>query len=92
MILGNVKETAFSEIWEEAYEPSAPQLREIRSIGLLTATERKERMTGRCGHCKWFNICGGGFRTRAAFANEDLWGSDPGCYLREEDIREEAMA
>ena len=43
-------------------------------------------MSGPCADCKWFGICGGGFRTRAAFANDgDLWGSDPGCYLREEE-------
>jgi radical SAM protein with 4Fe4S-binding SPASM domain len=41
-------------------------------------------MTGPCADCKWFPICGGGFRTRAAFCNNgDLWGSDPGCYLKD---------
>ena len=29
---------------------------------------------------------GGGFRTRAAFANGHWYGSDPGCYLTEEEI------
>ncbi len=27
------------------------------------------------------SFCGGGFRTRAAFANGHWYGSDPGCYL-----------
>ena len=92
VILGNVKRTKFSDIWEERHESSAEQLREIRSIGLMTTAERKERMTGPCGHCQWFNICGGGFRTRAAFANGDLWGSDPSCYLDEEETREQAIS
>ena len=91
VMLGNVKRTKFSDIWEEKHEPSAEQLREIRSIGLMSTEERKVRMTGPCGGCKWFNICGGGFRTRAAFANGNLWGSDPGCYLREEEISERAV-
>jgi radical SAM protein with 4Fe4S-binding SPASM domain len=90
VILGNVKQTKFSDIWEEKHEPSAARLQEIRSIGLMTTDERKARMTGPCGDCRWFHVCGGGFRTRAAFANNDLWGSDPGCYLRQEEIREEA--
>ena len=91
VMLGNVKRTKFSDILEEKHEPSAAHLGEIRSIGLMSAEERKARMTGPCGGCKWFNVCGGGFRTRAAFANGNLWGSDPACYLREEEISERAV-
>jgi len=92
VLLGNVKQTPFSTIWDGAHEPSAEMLRQIRSIGTLDAAERQARMTGPCGTCGWFGICGGGFRTRAAFANNgDLWGSDPGCHLREED-RSHVMA
>ena len=86
VVLGNVKRMAFSRIWEGGNELSAPVLDEIRSIGTLSVDERRERMHGRCASCQWFNICGGGFRTRAAFANHDLWGSDPGCYLSNEEI------
>lgn len=90
--LGNVKQTPFSTIWDGAHEPSADMLRQIRSIGTLDAAQRQARMTGPCGTCGWFGICGGGFRTRAAFANNgNLWGSDPGCHLREED-RAKAIA
>jgi Fe-coproporphyrin III synthase len=82
--LGNVKRIPFSEIWEGNNSASAEMLASIRSIGRLTREERQNRMTGPCADCKWFGICGGGFRTRAAFCNGgDLWGSDPGCYLRE---------
>jgi radical SAM protein with 4Fe4S-binding SPASM domain len=84
--LGNVKRMPFSEIWEGKNPASAGMLASIRSIGLLTQQERQARMTGPCADCKWFSICGGGFRTRAAFCNSgDLWGSDPGCYLRDEE-------
>ena len=82
--LGNVKRMPFSEIWEGNNPASSEILSSIRSIGLLNQEERQARMSGPCADCKWFSICGGGFRTRAAFCNDgDLWGSDPGCYLRE---------
>lgn len=82
--LGNVKRMPFSEIWEGNNPASSEMLASIRSIGLLNQEERQARMSGPCADCKWFSICGGGFRTRAAFCNDgDLWGSDPGCYLRE---------
>jgi radical SAM protein with 4Fe4S-binding SPASM domain len=82
--LGNVKRMPFSEIWEGNNPASSEILSSIRSIGLLNQQQRQARMSGPCADCKWFSICGGGFRTRAAFCNNgDLWGSDPGCYLRE---------
>jgi len=88
LLLGNVKQMAFSKIWDGGNPGSAEILASIRSIGLLSLEERQARMTGPCAECKWFSICGGGFRTRAAFANYgNLWGSDPGCYLRPDEIR-----
>lgn len=81
MQLGNVKTTQFSKIWEGQHRESAPLLEEIRSVSLLDPRQRQALMHGPCATCKWFSICGGGFRTRAAFANGDLWGSDPACYL-----------
>jgi radical SAM protein with 4Fe4S-binding SPASM domain len=84
IVLGNVKQQPFSEIWEGRNPASAGMLASIRSIGLLTQEERQARMSGPCAACQWFPICGGGFRTRAAFCNNgDLWGSDPGCYLKD---------
>ena len=84
--LGNVKQMPFSQIWEEQNPASAEKLAAIRSIGLLSQEERQARMSGPCADCRWFTICGGGFRTRAAFCNNgDLWGSDPGCYLHAEE-------
>ncbi len=86
IVLGNVKKMPFSQIWEGQNPESSEVLSSIRSIGLLSLEERQARMTGPCADCKWFNICGGGFRTRAYFANDgNLWGSDPGCYLRDEE-------
>ena len=88
LLLGNVKQMPFSKIWDGGNPGSAEILASIRSIGLLSLEERQARMTGPCAECKWFSICGGGFRTRAAFANYgNLWGSDPGCYLHSDEIR-----
>jgi radical SAM protein with 4Fe4S-binding SPASM domain len=84
--LGNVKQMPFSEIWEGRNAGSADELAEIRSIGRLSEGERQLRMVGPCGSCRWFGVCGGGFRTRAAHAADGgFWGSDPGCYLTEQE-------
>ncbi len=82
IVLGNVKQMPFSQIWEGHNETSSATLNDIRSIGRLSQDERQSRMSGACADCRWFSVCGGGFRTRAAFsADGGLWGSDPGCYL-----------
>jgi radical SAM protein with 4Fe4S-binding SPASM domain len=93
VVLGNVKRMPFSQIWEGGNPASTEILTSIRSIGRLSPQERQARMTGPCADCKWFEICGGGFRTRAAFTNHgDLWGSDPGCYLTNAEITEKSPA
>ena len=90
--LGNVKRMPFSQIWEGGNPESATMLEAIRSIGRLSPEERQSRLSGPCADCRWFGVCGGGFRTRAAFASGgDLWGSDPGCYLSD-DERHNALA
>ena len=93
VVLGNVKRMPFSEIWEGGNPASTKMLTSIRSIGRLSPQERQACMTGPCAECKWFEICGGGFRTRAAFTNHgDFWGSDPGCYLTRSEIAEKSPA
>jgi MoaA/NifB/PqqE/SkfB family radical SAM enzyme len=88
VVLGNVKRRPFSEIWEGQDPGSAAVLAEIRSVGLLSPGERQARLRGPCAGRRWIGVCGGGFRTRAAAANGgDIWGSDPGCYLRDEERR-----
>lgn len=83
--LGNVKTQRFSEVWEATSAPSAPLLNKLR--GSESADERQKLLSGRCAVCKHFGLCGGGFRTRAAFANGHWQGSDPGCYLTDEEIQ-----
>ena len=83
--LGNVKKQKFSEVWEAANEPSAAMLQELR--GSEDPLERQIKLSGRCATCKHFALCGGGFRTRAAFANGHWYGSDTGCYLTDEETQ-----
>ena len=82
--LGNVKNNLFSDLWDAKAGAAAEMLPELR--GSDNPLERQKKIEGRCGRCVHFALCGGGFRTRAAFANGHWYGSDPGCYLTEEEI------
>jgi len=73
--LGNVREREFGEIW---YDESQPLLKQLRN--------RKTLLKGRCGACKWLEICNGNFRARAEAVYGDFWAPDPGCYLTDEEI------
>jgi radical SAM protein with 4Fe4S-binding SPASM domain len=74
--LGSVRERPFSEIWMDTSDPIMAGLKsKPRSIG------------GRCGHCNYFDICGGNTRIRALQLTGDPWAEDPACYLTDEEIR-----
>jgi len=73
--LGNVKKQPFSEIWSDN---SIPLLAKLRN--------RLPLLKGRCGQCRFQDICGGSFRVRAAQVYGDPWASDPACYLSNEEI------
>jgi len=72
--LGNVRERPFSEIWQDLSDPLLAGLR-----------DRAPRLHGRCGSCRWQDICGGSFRVRALQVHGDPWAEDPGCYLTDEE-------
>ncbi len=72
---GNIRETAFSEIWESSDNTILNGLR-----------NRKELLKGRCSKCKWLNICNGNLRARGESLNGDFWESDPACYLSDREI------
>ena len=42
---------------------------------------------GRCGECRYFDICGGNTRVRAMQLTGDPWAEDPACYLTDAEIR-----
>ena len=72
---GNVRRRPFSQIWTDTSDPLMAGLK-----------DRKGRLKGRCGGCKWFDACGGALRVRAELATGDPWAPDPGCYLTDEEI------
>jgi len=73
--LGNVRERPFSEIWQDVSDPI---------MAGLKASPR--RVKGRCGGCRYFDICGGNTRVRAQQLTGDPWQEDPACYLTDEEI------
>ena len=72
---GNVKERPFSEIWSDNSNPLLAGLR-----------NRLPLLKGRCGVCRYKEICGGSFRVRALQVYGDPWAEDPACYLSDEEI------
>ncbi len=73
--LGNVKDRPFSEIWQDTSDPI---------MAGLKASPRQ--VSGRCGRCTHFDICGGNTRVRAMQLTGDAWSEDPACYLSDEEI------
>ena len=72
--LGNIKDTQFSKIWTDNSNSILNKLR-----------NRKKLLEGRCGTCKWIDLCNGNLRARATTTG-NLWGSDPACYLTDQEI------
>jgi radical SAM protein with 4Fe4S-binding SPASM domain len=72
---GNVKQRRFSDIWQDLSNPIMAGLK-----GRLPLLE------GRCGACRFKEVCGGGLRARAELATGNPWAADPGCYLTDEEI------
>jgi heme d1 biosynthesis radical SAM protein NirJ len=74
--LGNVRQRPFSEIWRDTSDPIMKGLK---------ASPRQ--IKGRCGECRYFDICGGNTRVRAMQLTGDPWAEDPACYLTDAEIR-----
>ena len=74
--LGNVRQRPFSEIWQDTSDPIMAGLKAI-----------PRRIKGRCGSCRYFNVCGGNTRVRALQLTGDPWAEDPACYLTDEEIK-----
>jgi heme d1 biosynthesis radical SAM protein NirJ len=73
--LGNVRARPFSEIWRDTSDPI---------MAGLKATPRP--LKGRCGACRYLDVCGGNTRVRAYRLSGDPWAEDPGCYLSDAEI------
>ena len=44
------------------------------------------QIKGRCGACRYFDICAGNTRVRALQLTGDAWAEDPACYLSDQEI------
>jgi heme d1 biosynthesis radical SAM protein NirJ len=73
--LGNVRDRLFSDIWMDTSDPIMAGLK-----------ARPRSVAGRCGQCRYFDICGGNTRVRALQLTGDPWAEDPACYLSDAEI------
>ena len=72
---GNVRKRPFSKIWLDTSNELMAQLK-----------DKKSHVKGRCATCRWLDVCGGNFRTRAEAVAGDIWAPDPACYLMDGEI------
>ncbi len=72
---GNVRERPFGEIWTDLSNPLMAKLK-----------DKRPHVKGRCGQCRYLDLCAGNFRVRAEAVTGDLWAPDPACYLTDEEI------
>ncbi len=73
--LGNVRSRPFSEIWEDCSDP------------LMAGLKSHPRpLEGRCGACRFVDVCGGNTRVRAHQLTGNPWSEDPACYLSDREI------
>ena len=70
--LGDLKTQTWSEVLAN---PLLPQL-----------TARAELLQGRCGACRFIDLCRGSHRERALAAGAGLWGPDPACVMHDQEI------
>jgi heme d1 biosynthesis radical SAM protein NirJ len=73
--LGNVRERPFSAIWPDVSDPIMAGLR-----------KRPRPVQGRCGACRYLDVCGGNTRVRAHQLTGNVWAEDPACYLSDSEI------
>lgn len=73
--LGNVRERSFGAIWDDTTDSVMHILK-----------DRRQALKGRCARCPYLELCGGNSRVRAEATTGDLWASDPGCYLSDEQL------
>ena len=73
--LGNVRDRPFSEIWSDDSDPLVAGLR-----------KRPRPVEGRCGACRYLDVCGGNTRVRAHQVTGNFWAEDPACYLDDIEI------
>ena len=75
---GNIRKRSFGEIWQDTSDPIMKGLK-----------NKAKYIKGRCSssNCRFFEVCKGGSRVRALAITGDVWGSDPACYLTDNEIK-----
>jgi radical SAM protein with 4Fe4S-binding SPASM domain len=73
--LGNVRQRKLGDIWMDISEPLMRGLK-----------DRKGLLKGRCGRCRYLDLCNGNLRVRAEAVFGDVWTEDPACYLTDEEL------
>jgi len=69
VVVGNVRERSFRDIWIDHPSPELQALRNIKSC-----------LKGACGKCDYLDLCGG-CRQKAYYYKGDLLAEDPTCIL-----------
>lgn len=70
VVVGNVRERTFKDIWIDHPSEELLALRGIRS-----------QLKGACGACEYLELCGG-CRQKALYYQGDLRGEDPTCIIK----------
>jgi len=71
VVVGNVRERSFEDIWIDNPVPELLALRDIRS-----------HLKGACGECEYLEVCGG-CRQKARYYCGDVCGEDPTCVVKD---------
>jgi radical SAM protein with 4Fe4S-binding SPASM domain len=75
VVVGNVRERSFRDIWIDHPTPELQALRDIKSS-----------LKGACGRCDYRELCGG-CRQKAYYYHQDLLAEDPTCILEQKETR-----
>jgi radical SAM protein with 4Fe4S-binding SPASM domain len=75
-LVGNTRDRPFSRIWTDGENPILARFR-----------EKDARFGGRCGTCRYRDLCGGGCRVRAHAVDGDLLAEDPFCFIDNEGVK-----
>jgi Fe-coproporphyrin III synthase len=74
VVVGNVRERTFRDIWIDHPTPELQGLRDIKS-----------RLKGACGSCQYLDLCGG-CRQKAYHYHGDILAEDPTCILEQKSL------
>jgi radical SAM protein with 4Fe4S-binding SPASM domain len=75
-LVGNIRHQPFSRIWADSANPV-----------LFRFREKQARFGGRCGTCRYRDLCGGGCRVRAHAVDGDFLAEDPFCFVEKDHVK-----